>query len=83
MVYLFAFSSFAFSGVGEGEFKKNRLKNKITHLARAIMFPQNNAEKGISSHSILFNILSDEQQRVQKKTFTNWINSHLQKVSLS
>ncbi|KAA0188251.1 SYNE1 [Fasciolopsis buskii] len=45
------------------------------------MFPQNNAEKGISSHSILFNILSDEQQRVQKKTFTNWINSHLQKLS--
>lgn len=27
--------------------------------------------------------ISDEQERVQKKTFVNWINSYLSKVSVS
>jgi len=26
--------------------------------------------------------ITDEQERVQKKTFTNWINSYLRKVSV-
>uniref|UniRef100_A0A663NA24 Microtubule actin crosslinking factor 1 n=1 Tax=Athene cunicularia TaxID=194338 RepID=A0A663NA24_ATHCN len=49
-------------------------------LNRTPLCPVGPSSSVLPSHSCLCPLLTDERDRVQKKTFTKWVNKHLMKV---
>ncbi|CAH8838855.1 unnamed protein product [Trichobilharzia szidati] len=66
---------------------KTRLSFSFTPYCRALPDKENGCVFGIHARLGVIPMISsikryhDEQQRVQKKTFTNWVNSHLRRLS--
>lgn len=52
-------------------------------LAHIIYFYLYDLTKFLRIFSFFLFFIAEEQERVQKKTFTNWINSYLSKVSVA